>query len=129
MTSRAGGQSLNGLQVFVVEDERLISMMLEMMLGDLGCVVAGVAATVDAALARVKAAQGIDAAILDVNIGGEKVFAVAEALLERGVPFVFSTGCGPADLAERYPNSRLLNKPYSPEQLARVLAAVTQEAA
>ena len=113
--------SLFGLQVFVVEDEILASMELEDMLADFGCTVAGVAATVDDAMSKVQATDGIDAAILDVHVGGEMIFPVADVLVERGVPFVFSTGYGSADLVRRYPQCPLLNKPYDSQTLAKVL--------
>lgn len=120
-------QRLLGLQVFVVEDELLVSIMLEDMLADFGCIVAGVAATVDQALSMVKATDVIDAAILDVNIGGEMIFPVADLLLERKVPCVFSTGYGPVDLNARYPICRRLNKPYAAEDMATVLADVARD--
>jgi CheY-like chemotaxis protein len=119
--ARASHSSLLGLQVFLVEDEVLVAAIVEDMLAEFGCVLAGAATTVDEALTALKATPDIDAAILDVNLGGEKVFPVADLLSARGVPLVFSTGYGPADLAMRYPASRLLHKPYRPEALAQVL--------
>ena len=121
-----GAPGLFGLQVLVVEDEALVLMMLEDMLAELGCIVAGVAATVSQAMTQVRANAEIDAAILDVNLGGEKIFPVADALVKRHVPVVFSTGYGPADLAQRYPSASLLHKPYAPEALAEVLLQVTR---
>jgi len=112
---------LYGLQVFVVEDEIVASMELEDMLADFGCTVAGVAATVDDAMSKVLATEAIDAAILDVHVGGEMIFPIADVLVARGIPFVFSTGYGSADLVRRYPQSPLLNKPYDSETLAKVL--------
>ncbi|MGR4862344.1 response regulator [Caulobacter sp. LARHSG274] len=108
--------------MLVVEDELLLALMLEDMLADFGCVVAGPAETVAKALSLIAATTDIDAAILDVHIGGEMVFPVADALRDRRVPFVFSTGFGPSDLATRYPGSPLLAKPYPPEALASTLA-------
>lgn len=113
---------LLGLQVLVVEDEPMVAMLLEDMLADFGCVLAGTAATVNEALSTIGKGADIDAAILDVNLGGMKIFPVADLLAARSVPFVFSTGFDPADLTERYPDSRLLHKPYQPEALAKVLA-------
>jgi CheY-like chemotaxis protein len=113
---------LYGLRVLVVEDETMVAMMLEDMLAEFGCVIAGVAGTVAQAMERVQSSDEIDAAILDVNVGGEKIYPVADALVEREVPFVFSTGYGPGDLAQRYPNSQTLAKPYEAEALADVLA-------
>jgi CheY-like chemotaxis protein len=110
------------MQVLVVEDELLLALMLEDMLADFGCVVAGPAETVAKALSLIAATADIDAAILDVHIGGEMIFPVADALRDRHVPFVFSTGFGPSDLATRYPDTPLLAKPYPPEALAATLA-------
>jgi len=118
--------ALFGLQVLLVEDELLVAMMLEDMLAEFGCIVTGSAATVARALAEIKASDSIDAAILDVNLGGEKIFPVADVLMEMDVPVVFSTAYGPAGLAERYPRSRLLTKPYAPEALAQVLMDISR---
>lgn len=112
---------LSAPNVLVVEDEALVSMMLEAMLAEIGCEVAAVAATVSEGLAQLEACERIDVAILDVNLRGEKVFPVADALLKRDIPFVFSTGYGPADLAMRYPRAGLLFKPYGPDDLSKAL--------
>ena len=113
--------ALLGLEILLVEDEALVAALLEDMLADFGCILAGSAATVTDALAAVEATAEIDAAILDVNLGGEKVFPVADILVNRGVPIVFSTAYGPADLADRYPRARIIHKPYRPEALAELL--------
>lgn len=113
--------ALLGLEILLVEDEALVAVMLEDMLADFGCILAGSAATVSEALAAVEAATEIDAAILDVHLGGEKVFPVADILASRGVAIVFSTAYGPADLADRYPRARIIQKPYRPEALAELL--------
>jgi DNA-binding NtrC family response regulator len=129
MIPNADDEILRGLHVFIVEDERSVSQMLETMLADIGCVVAAVAPDVRTALARVDAAPSIDAAILDVRLGGETVYPVADALEKRGVPFIFSTGYGTADLVDRYPRSLVLHKPYTSGNLAKNLAAATRDAA
>jgi CheY-like chemotaxis protein len=125
MTMPARIPDISGLKVLVVEDEFLVAMVIEEVLAEFGCVVAGIATTVAQALGEIQAADDLDVAILDVNLGGEKVFPVADALRARNVPFVFSTGYGPADLARRYPESRLLGKPYMPDALAEALAALS----
>lgn len=122
--SPAAYPALLGLEILLVEDEALVAALLEDMLADFGCVLAGAAATVGEALAAVEAASEIDAAILDVNLGGEKVYPVADILVGRGVPIVFSTAYGPADLVERYPLARIIHKPYRPEALAEMLIAI-----
>lgn len=121
--------SLAGFRVFAVEDESLVAMQLEDILDDLGCVSAGFAMRVDRALAMLEASPGIDAAILDMNVAGMKVYPVAERLRELGVPIVFATGYGLDGIAEEWRVFPVLQKPYTAEQIAgalRVAKALTQ---
>src|SRR5665811_735302 len=74
---------LPGRRVLVVEDEVMVSWILEDMLAELGCEVVGPAARIEQALAIVNA-ETIDFAVLDVNLNGKKSFPVADALLARG---------------------------------------------
>lgn len=122
MTASSIESTVQGMQVFVVEDEAMLAMLLEDMLAELGCILVGSAGSVGQALSKIAEGPAIDVAILDVNLGGETVFPVAEALRARRVPFVFSTGFGSCDLTERYPGAFLLTKPYPPEALAAMLA-------
>ena len=71
--------SLSGLRVLVVEDEMMVSMLLEDMLSDLGCSTVGPAARMEPALRLVEAA-GFDVAILDVNLNGDETYPIADAL-------------------------------------------------
>lgn len=82
---------LTGRRILAVEDEMLILMNIETALEDFGCSAICSAGNVAEALALI-AKQSFDAAILDVNLGGEKSYPIADALALRGVPFVFSTG-------------------------------------
>ena len=93
------------------------------MLIDFGCVVAGVANSVDQAL-KVVGADGaeLDFAILDVNLGGQPIFPMAEALAARGVPFAFATGYGAGGLPESWRDRPTLQKPYSTADVGRILA-------
>ncbi len=122
MTLDVSQYRLHGLQVFVVEDELLVSMQLEDMLAEFGCVITGVASSVEQAMSMAKTTEVIDAAVLDVNIGGQMIFPVADLLLKRDVPCIFSTGYATSELTERYPVCHTLSKPYAPEALAKVLA-------
>lgn len=83
---------LEGRYVLVVEDEYMIAVDLARALEDLGATVIGPAASVADALALVAGESALDLAILDVNLGVEKVFPVAHDLRARGVPFIFATG-------------------------------------
>lgn len=115
--------SVEGLRLFVVEDEALVAMMLEDMLADLGCEVVDIAGSVRDALNRLTAAFAkADGAVLDVNIGGEMVFPVADALSELGLPFMFVTGYGRNGIGDRYPGAQVLAKPYSARSLTHALS-------
>lgn len=103
-------------RVMIVEDEALVAMMVEDMLGDMGCEVAGSFGAVDAALDWLRDHPSPDGAVLDVNIGGEMVFPVAEHLRERGVPFVFATGYGDLPRAG-FESVPVLAKPINPGAL------------
>ena len=113
---------LIGFRMLVVEDETLIAMMLEEFLADLGIKVVEVAGTLARGLAiATDAAVAADGAILDANLGGEKVFPVADALAGRGVPFVFATGYGLQGLAPRYADHKVIAKPFRLEPLKQFL--------
>jgi DNA-binding response OmpR family regulator len=88
---------LEGRHVLVVEDEMMIAMLVEDMLSDLGCIVVGPAHGLDAAMALAQGGDRIDAALLDVNLAGQPVFAVADALRAKGMPVVCWTARSPAD--------------------------------
>lgn len=118
---------LDGLRVLVVEDETLVAMLLEDMLADHGCVVAGVAARIAQALEMV-ADDGlaIGAAILDVNLAGQPSFPIAEALAAKGVPFVFATGYGAGGLPEAWRGRPTLQKPFGHEEVGRMLKVAVE---
>lgn len=68
--------------------------------------------------------ERIDAAILDINLAGKRVFPAADALRERGIPFMFVSGYGADGLPAEYRHSPVLQKPYGVEQLQRVLTTL-----
>jgi DNA-binding response OmpR family regulator len=117
--------SLMGLRLLVVEDEAMIALMLEDMLDTFGCVVVDVAGTLSKGIDLAEnEALSLDGAILDVNLGGEAVYPVAERLAKRGVPFIFCTGYGIAGLATRFAHVPTLAKPYMREELEAALKSV-----
>jgi CheY-like chemotaxis protein len=111
---------LSGRRVLVIEDEMMVLMLIEDMLVDLGCESVTAAATVDQALALIDA-QVFDAAMLDMNLNGNKGLDVADALAARGVPFVFSTGYSSLKMNDRHGDRPVLKKPFSYEDLVEVL--------
>src|SRR4029453_7351504 len=78
-------------RILVVEDEPMIRMLLEDMLGELGYTIAAEAARIEEALEATKNAD-FDLAIIDADLNGQPASPVADALVTRGPPFVFATG-------------------------------------
>jgi CheY-like chemotaxis protein len=117
----ASSAMTNPLRVLIVEDEALVGMALEDALEFLGIEVAGVAGTVDEALAKVES-DDFDGAILDVQLHGKDILPVAESLERRGIPFVFATGYGKAGVPEKYRDAPVLQKPFMPAELKDILA-------
>jgi CheY-like chemotaxis protein len=117
-----GVEDLVRCRVLVVEDEIFIALFLEDLLRDLGCEVIGPASQVSEALA-LAAAEEPRAAVLDVNLGRERVYPVADALRQWGIPFVFVTGYGPAGLIDAYSGHPTIAKPINPATFASELVA------
>jgi CheY-like chemotaxis protein len=112
---------LRGRKVLVVEDEGMIALLLEDMLDDLGCLVAGSADSLESALELVRQTEEIDVALLDVNLAGKPAFAVADALRARDTPVIFSTGYGEAGLRPADQGAPVLRKPFRAGELATAL--------
>jgi CheY-like chemotaxis protein len=120
----SGPATLDGLKVLVVEDETIVAMLLEQMLEELNCQVAGVAGQVAAATEMARSVDA-DVAILDMNLAGQKVDPVARALAERQVPFVFASGYGEDGLTAEWRGRPVLPKPFRLDQLREALEAAT----
>ncbi|MGN6512090.1 MAG: response regulator [Lysobacteraceae bacterium] len=103
---------LHGLHLLLVEDDYLLALGLADSARDLGAEVFGPVGAVDDALALVRQLPELDAAILDVNLGNETIYPVADALLARGVPFVFSTASDIAALPARFRGVPVCRKPF-----------------
>ncbi len=115
-------RNLAGRRVLVIEDESMVMMLLQDMVVDIGCVVAGAASRIADATEKARS-LAFDIAILDVNLNGERTFPVAEVLAERGVGFVFATGYGTASLPAPFAGRPVLQKPFQQQDLERALRA------
>jgi DNA-binding response OmpR family regulator len=118
---------LQGLRILIVEDNPYIALALEEMLTEQGLAIAGVASTIEQAL-RLAASVRIDLALLDVNIGERKIDPVAEALTQRGKPFIFTTGCGRAGLPEAFLDRPIVEKPFYIEEILQTLRSALASA-
>ncbi|MEG3175424.1 response regulator [Sphingomonas sp. RB3P16] len=118
---------LTGRRILAVEDEMLVLMNIETALKDFGCSTICSASSVVEALALL-ARQSFDAAILDVNLGGEKSYQVADALVRLGVPFVFSTGYSDHGVRIDLEDRPVLRKPYTRAALYAAFARLIPDA-
>jgi len=108
-------------RVMLVEDESLIAMMMEQTLSDLGYDVVGPFGTVREAIEAIEC-EPVDAAILDINLGGEMAYPIARILQGRKVPFVFMTGYGAETIGAPFPGVRTFQKPLERETLRQLFA-------
>lgn len=110
---------LNGTRVLVAEDEYTIAMLLVDYLQMQGVNVIGPAGNLDALGALVDQNE-IDAALLDINLGGEAVYPLADRLMEAGVPFVLTSGYDD-NVPPRFAQVPRCSKPYRLDTLSRAL--------
>jgi two-component sensor histidine kinase/DNA-binding response OmpR family regulator len=108
-----------GNRLLLVEDEALTGMMMSDMLTELGFDVIGPFGRVADAMAAV-GREEFQAAVLDVNLDGEMVYPVAEAVLALGVPFVFVTGYSAEGIDRRFAQIPVLQKPIERQMLRSV---------
>ena len=118
---------LAGKRILVVEDEPLVSMLVEDELRGAGAEVVGPVSTVSEALGLVEAAAadgGISAAVLDINLQGQAAVPVADRLAALGVPFLFATGYGEGCGTGGHGTAPTLHKPFAPERLIAAVEAL-----
>jgi DNA-binding response OmpR family regulator len=113
---------LQGLRVLVVEDEALVAMLIEEYLTEFGCVVACSARRVSNGLESIRESR-FGAAVLDVNVAGESVSPIAEALEKEKIPFVFASGYGARGIEARWSGRPVLEKPFAAQDLRLALLA------
>jgi len=120
MSVPAVSEALAGRRLLVVEDEMFVAMLIEDVLNGAGCKVIGPAASVAEAL-RLARGAALDGAVLDVNLGSEMVYPVADALRLANVPYVFVTGYGAGSLSEGHRGHPTIQKPFNPDGFAEEL--------
>ena len=106
-------EGAQGGRLLVVEDEMLISMELCNDLASLGWEIVGPAGSIEEAFRLLEEFPALDAAVLDVNLGGTLIYPLAERLMSRGVPLVFCTGYERVDHQEHYHACPIVRKPVN----------------
>ena len=127
-TSEKGYRMQERRRILVVEDDFLVAALLAEILESVGWQVVGPVAHLAAAL-DAAASEGFDAAVLDVNLGRQTVYPVAEVLDARRVPFVFVTACGREALPPLFCGRPHLGKPFAPGELIGTVARLIAPAA
>lgn len=121
----AADADIGGLRVLIVEDAVLLAVELEAGLTECGALVVGLAAGLDEALEMLETT--FDVAVLDANLNGRSVLPMADALVKRGIPFIFATGYGEAGAAPEGFTVPVVRKPYNIRQIAAALVEAVGE--
>lgn len=122
MTDAASISALHGRCILVVEDDYMVALNLATELQGAGVEVLGPVPDIQGALNLLDAGPAPDGAILDINLGGEMVYPLADILQDRAIPFVFATGYEAWSIPERYRSLPRQEKPLNLRQIAEVLA-------
>ena len=118
--------TLAGCRVLVVEDEYFIADDITRALRKLGAEVIGPLPSREEALDVFSSEERIDAAVLDINLRGDVIYPLADALRERGVPFVFATGYDAGSIPEAYRGVARWEKPFDPHALVAAIPGLAR---
>lgn len=119
----ASTETLEGKRILIVEDEYHLAQDMAADFAAAGAVVVGPIPNLRKALGLIQMGETIDAAVLDINLGGDLVYPVADALLVLEVPFVFATGYDRSQIPDRFQTVVLITKPVEVEAVRAVLFA------
>lgn len=115
-------------RALLVEDEGVVALLIESMLVDLGYEVLGPVPRLAKAL-DIAHSETFDVAVLDVNLNGTPSFALADVMIEKGIPFVFATGYGAPGLPDYLRGAAVLQKPFKTKQLIEAIDLATSKRA
>jgi CheY-like chemotaxis protein len=111
---------LQDVRVLVVEDEYLVALALSDDLEEAGAIVVGPASSIEGALELI-AQNDIEVAVLDIQLHTQIAFPVADALIDKGVPFLFTTGFDAGAIPDRYAHVPKSEKPASGDAVLEIL--------
>jgi CheY-like chemotaxis protein len=108
-----------GNRILLVEDEILVAMMMRDLLSELGFSVIGPFSRLSEAMV-VAVHDEVDGGNIDINLGGEFVYPVADVLVARNIPFVFVTGYGVESIENRFNSVPVIKKPVQRQALQKI---------
>ena len=114
--------ALQGRCIFIVEDDCVTAMDLTEQLTAAGAEIIGPAGTIANAFELLQRRPQVDIALLDVEVEGAFVFDVADELVKREVPIVFTTGYERGEIPVRFRGARHCEKPVGIAAIARALS-------
>ncbi|HET9446949.1 MAG TPA: response regulator [Steroidobacteraceae bacterium] len=114
--------ALEGRWILIVEDDCVTAMDLAETLTAAGAQILGPATTLATAFELLHRRPQVDIALLDVEMEGEFVFGIADELVKREVPIVFTTGYERSEIPARFKAARHCEKPVGIAAIARVLS-------
>jgi CheY-like chemotaxis protein len=120
--------AMNGWRVLVVEDSEFLAELIEDMLSDAGAIVVGAVSSVASALDELRT-QSVDHVCLDIMLGSELSFTIADTLSAQRIPFVFVTACDPTIVPERHRQQPLIDKMDLVARLVATCSAARARAA
>jgi DNA-binding NtrC family response regulator len=118
---------LAGKRVLVLEDEPILGFTLEDMLAFLGCGPVTIATRLQQAEDEV-ARNEVDVAILDVNIHGERSYAIADLVASKSIPYIFASGYGDTEHPQAHRAIPTVTKPYTVDEIERALGEALAQA-
>jgi CheY-like chemotaxis protein len=112
---------LKGRRILVVEDQSLIAMEMQERLENAGAVVVGPVGRIQRGLSSAEK-EPLDAALLDVDLNGERCWPIADALVSRSIPFAFTTGfAANIVMPDRFVKHPVITKPCSERDVLAIL--------
>ncbi len=119
-------ETLAGKSILLVEDDYFAAVELATQLKAAGVNVIGPMPSLDEAVAFLRSGETIEGAVLDINLGGQLVFPLADELERRGIPFIFATGYEPDIIPTRHAGKVLLRKPLEEDVIVATLSHATR---
>jgi DNA-binding response OmpR family regulator len=120
--------ALKDRRILIAEDGFALAVVMETVFSTLGCHVVGPVGRVADGL-ELAQDEGLDGALLDISLGGEESYALADALLDLDIPVILVTGRRPDELPSRFRLLPMMAKPFDMPALIRLCSRTFASAA